>query len=32
MNPTTPRLVAEKLDPSHLGDLTTLHLDPEVGR
>jgi RimJ/RimL family protein N-acetyltransferase len=28
----TPRLSAEKLDASHLSDLTALHLDPEVSR
>jgi len=29
---TTPRLVAKKLDESHLTDLISLHLDPEVSR
>jgi RimJ/RimL family protein N-acetyltransferase len=32
MNFATERLSAEKLDPNHLGELTALHLDPEVSR
>ena len=32
MNFATERLTAEKLAPAHLGELTTLHLDPEACR
>ncbi len=32
MNFTTKRLTAETLDPAHLSELTTLHLDSEVCR
>ncbi|HTK33774.1 MAG TPA: GNAT family N-acetyltransferase [Caulobacteraceae bacterium] len=32
MNFATERLFVERLDQKHLGELTTLHLDPEVSR